>query len=479
MAVIGYYFGVMIHSFLIGSFENALNDPYAFNYILVMIALCGIFLRPTIKNFFLSLLGVAVAVILTDAIHTIFNYYGIPVFTLPFNFTVISFLFVLSMIFYKEFNYNIRSTPEESLSTYLSNIFRFGEIHTKISLPFSGTWSVYQAFNGEWTHKGQYRYAYDFVKKKEGKTYRGEGLLAQDYYAFGESVLSPVSGYVIDCRHDLMDNHIGEVDRINNWGNYIIIKNDLGFFIEISHLMQYSLAVKVGDYVSVNDIVAKCGNSGYSPEPHIHIQVQDLGVLGAFTREFCFNAYYQGNHILLNTLPKKNEVIESVIIDKNIKSRFIFILDDELSYDIYENEKKTGKVTFIVKMNELGEFYFEDNMDNRLYFYTDAMQFYFYHYEGKISYLKKLFILAPRILFINKKSVSFIDYLPVYLVKNRLQTIGIELASTINKNLYKIRQTYKYNNDSIYSQKGRVDIDFTYKGFSLIKYNTIELRRTH
>ena len=197
MAVVGFYFGIFIHSFLLGSLTQALSDPYAFNYILVAIALCGVFLLPTLKNFFLALIGVAISVVLTDAIGMLFQYYGIPVFTLPFNITVIIFIFILSMIYYKEFNIDIKHTPEESLSNYLSKIFRFGEIGPKIGLPFSGAWSVYQAFDGEWTHKGKYKYAYDFVKKIEGSSHKNEGHYKEEYYAFGESVLSPVKGFSI------------------------------------------------------------------------------------------------------------------------------------------------------------------------------------------------------------------------------------------------------------------------------------------
>jgi len=477
MAIVGFYFGVLIHSFLIGSYEQALSNPYAFNYILVAIALCGIFLLPTIKNFLLSLIGVAISVILVDAIGILFNYYAIPVFTIPFNLTVIVFIFILSIIYYKEFNYNIKDTPEESLSNYLSNIFRFGKVYTKISLPFSGEWVVYQGFNDKWTHKGKYKYAYDFVKKKNGKTYEGDELYAANYYCFGESILSPVSGYVIDCRHDLVDNIIGEVDRVNNWGNYIIIKSDLGFFIEISHIMQYSLSVKAGDYIKVNEIVAKCGNSGYSPEPHIHIQVQDLGVIGAFTREFCFTEYYKDNELIFNSLPKKDETISSVIIDKSISSRLVFILDDIFKYAVFKDNKRIDEIEFVVKMNQTSEFYFEDKDKNQLYFYNDATQFYFYNYIGGDSHLKWLFILLPRIPFINKNGIEYQDYLPVNLVKDRLGVITTLLISTIKKDYYKTIKRYKYYSNKILSDNGEVVLEPLKKGFVKIKYKNIKLTR--
>lgn len=476
MAVTGFYFGVFVHSFFIGSFTEALSDAYAFNYILVAIALCGIFLLPTLKNFFVALIGVAISVVLTDAIGILFQYYSIPVFTLPFNITVIIFIFILSMIYYKEFNIDIKDTPEASLSNYLSKIFRYGEIGPKIGLPFSGEWSVYQAFDGEWTHKGKYQYAYDFVKKIRGSSYKNEGLYKEEYYAFGESVLSPVNGYVVDLRSDLADNAIGEVDRINNWGNYIIIKSDLGFYVEISHLMQYSTLVSVGAYVQENSILAKCGNSGYSPEPHIHIQVQDIGVVGGFTKKFSFNEYIQRERLIINALPKQDETLSSVIVDKGLKSRFLFILDDTFSYEVYKDSKKIEKIEFIVKMTESGEFYLKDRDDNRLFFYTDTKEFYFYNYIGNDSYLKYFFILSPRIHFVRSSVLYYVDYLPLYLLKSKFQRIMTELMSSVKKDIYKQECRYKFDGNSIESKYGVVSLDVNKKGIVNLKYKNIELK---
>jgi murein DD-endopeptidase MepM/ murein hydrolase activator NlpD len=477
MALVGFYFGVFIHSILLGSFEQALYDPYAFNYILVSIALCGVFLLPTAKNFLLALIGISISVVLTDAIAMLFNYYSVPVFTIPFNMTVIAFIFTLSVIYYKELNLDIKSTPEKSLSNYLSKFFRFGSLSTKISLPFSGEWSVYQAFDDKWTHKGKYKYAYDFVKQKDSKTYKNDGIFKEDYFAFGESILSPVNGYVVDFRQDLVDNYIGEVDRINNWGNYIIIRSDLGFFVEISHIMQNSILVNVGDYIQANTSIAKCGNSGYSPVPHIHIQVQEFGLIGSFTKKFIFSEYRKGEKLLLNTLPKKDEIIHAIINDRGISSRFLFILDDTFKYEVYKDEKLIDKIEFKVKMNELSEFYLRDKDNNKLYFYNDLKQFYFYNYTGNNSYLKQLFILVPRIPFINNQKISFKDYLPVYLLTTKLQSIYIELISTLRKEFYKQTKEYCFDGNTISSEFGEVSIEPQHKGFAKIEYDNIKLRR--
>ena len=384
LALLGFYFAIFFHSLFLGSFEQALLDPYAFNYIIVSIALGGVFLIPSLKNILLSLIAVAISVVLVDAMSILFNYYAIPIFTLPFNITVIAFIFILSTTYYKEFNYSIQSTPEESLRNYLNNFFRFSISKIKIALPFAGEWSVYQAFDDEWTHQGEYKYAYDFIKIKEDKSYKNEGFYLSDYYAFGESILAPVSGFVVDARDNFVDNIIGEVDRINNWGNYIIIKSDTGFFVEISHLMQYSLNVKIGDYVTINTPIAKCGNSGYSPEPHIHIQVQKTAFLNSFTQAFIFSEYYLGKHLVLNALPQKGERVSAIIINQNIKSRLNFILDELYTYDVEKENKKIGEEQFKVKMNPKGEFYFEDTQRNQLFLILTKQRSIFTTMSAKI-----------------------------------------------------------------------------------------------
>ena len=42
----------------------------------------------------------------------------------------------------------------------------------------------------------------------------------------------------------------------------------------IAHLLPESICVKKGDSVSRGQVIAKCGNSGNTSEPHIHFQIQ-------------------------------------------------------------------------------------------------------------------------------------------------------------------------------------------------------------
>ena len=474
LALIGFLVGVYVHSLFV-PFSASINSFYNFNFILIAMALGGVFLIPHIKSYIIAFIGVIISVILIDAFEVFFNLYSLPLYTLPFN--IITLLFILlAGIGYQYFNFSIKGTPEKSLEYYLSNIFRFGGYDIKINLPFSGKWSVYQAFDDEWTHKGEYKYAYDFVIKKNGKSYQNEGKFLEDYYAFGEPVLSPISGYVVALRDDLEDNFIGNVDRINNWGNYIIIKSlDGSFYVEISHLMKKSIPVKVGDYVEMGQIIGKCGNSGYSPEPHIHIQVQTSPYLGAKTIPFKFIDYIKENRLYYYSLPKKNEEIEAVIVDKVSKIRFSFILDDEYKYEVYKNNEKIEEVSFKVKMNERGEFYLSDGT-NKLYFYSTEKMFYFYNYDGKESFLKSLFMLAPRIPFTNKE-VIYQDILPISILLKGLKKIVVEFLLPFNYNLFNKPVDYEKKPLEISSKFGRVTFSFYEKGFNSIEFENIKLIR--
>jgi len=476
MAVIGFYVGVFIHSIFV-PYYSALNSNYNFNFILISVALGGFFLVANLKNYILAIIGVIVSVVLLDSMEVFFNTYLLPVYTMPFNIVVLLFLMLLVSIPYKDYNYIIKESPEKSLSYFLSQVYRFGGNGIKIALPFTNRWSVYQGFDGKWTHKGKWRYAYDFVIKKGGKTYNNEGLYLDDYYAFGQTILSPINGYVIAFRGDLVDNFIGSVDRINNWGNYIILKSDYGYFVKICHLMQNSISLKIGDYVQTGQILGRCGNSGYSPEPHIHIQVQKYGVLGSETLPFKFIDYLQNDKLYFYNLPKIDEEIEATIQDKSMQLRLNFILDDRYKYIVYKDKEKFEEIEFVVNMNDNGEFYLSDGK-NRLYFYSYDKLFYFYEYEGGESYLKELFRIAPKIPLINK-TIEYSDTLPLSFRFKGLKLAMMEFLLSFNHKLFDKQIVYKKENLEISSPYGIINFNFYEKGFEKIVFKNLELRREY
>lgn len=54
----------------------------------------------------------------------------------------------------------------------------------------------------------------------------------------------------------------------------MVIRHEETEFSTLCYLMPRSAAVQVGQRVRRGDVIARCGNSGNTSEPHIHFQVQ-------------------------------------------------------------------------------------------------------------------------------------------------------------------------------------------------------------
>jgi len=454
LAVIGYYTGALITGFLTGSFNQSFSDINFFNFILISMALGGIFLIPSVKSYIISITAVAISITMLSAAEVFWSFYGVPAFTFPFNFITISFIYVLGLLSFPMVARYIRKTPEETLDFYLTSLNRFRGTERGIYLPFSGKWTVWQGFDGKWTHKGAWRYAYDFVITDEnGKRFKGDGLRLEDYYAYRKPVLSPVRGRIVKVINDLPDNQIGQVDKVNNWGNLVIIQDERGFYVEISHLSQYSIKVKEGDWVEIGTFLGLCGNSGYSPEPHIHIQVQLTPDIGGYTVPFSFVSYISKNHFFSNDNPVEGEILESVYPDKGLDMKMNFILDEEYIYEVFIHNKKVEEIKLTVKMGIDGTFYF-DTGKGKLFFGKQNGTFYFYRYEGNDRFLKLFFVSLPKLPLIKKKNLFWEDFIPISrALKNPLKRSLVLFLASFNHKLAQVSYEGQFLEDNLIEGK--------------------------
>lgn len=141
-------------------------------------------------------------------------------------------------------------------------------------LPFRGRWIVAQGNDSTPTHKGLAgKFAWDFIKiDARGRSFRGKGAKNEDYFGFGSEVLAPADGEVIEVRDDFPDNEPNAPYRqYLGKGNRIVIRHADGIHSFITHLKSESAMVKVGQRVAEGEAIGRCGNSGFSPVPHIHI----------------------------------------------------------------------------------------------------------------------------------------------------------------------------------------------------------------
>jgi hypothetical protein len=157
-------------------------------------------------------------------------------------------------------------------------------------LPFSDRWFVMQGGDtlnvNEHMRVAAQWFGADFVKVggPSGRALvKTAGSSVEDFYSWGEPVLSPVEGEVIAAADGLPDNALGGKDEGNPAGNHVVIKTASNRYVYIAHLKRASITVKPGQHVTFGQTLGRCGNSGNSDFPHIHMHVQDTATLNVGT----------------------------------------------------------------------------------------------------------------------------------------------------------------------------------------------------
>jgi len=148
-------------------------------------------------------------------------------------------------------------------------------------LPFEGRWFVMAGgdtinVNHHMVERSQW-FAIDFMKTggaRHRAVTKNRGTSPEDFYSWGQAVLSPVRGVVRKTHDGERDNPVGTHDKQNAFGNYVVIEAGPSEFVYLAHLQKGSVAVKEGDTISAGQPVGKCGNSGNTDGPHIHMHVQ-------------------------------------------------------------------------------------------------------------------------------------------------------------------------------------------------------------
>jgi murein DD-endopeptidase MepM/ murein hydrolase activator NlpD len=317
----GALLGLLTYRFIHGT----LDGFHGLNYVLTAMALGGFFLVANRHILPLVTLGVVAAGVVDRSASLLLNAIGgekiyLPTLALAFNAVTLLILYPIKTAGLRQSAVKLLipvplalvRSPETNLRWQEKSLKALSQ-RTMLTLPFMGEWSVLQGNDGEWTHKAAGRYAWDFViTDSSGKQHRNFGLHTNDYYAFGLPVLAPAPGVVVMAIGDVEDNQPRTADLERNWGNYVVIDHGNGEFSELSHFRQHSLVVAVGQPVQRGQLLGNCGNSGRSPVPHIHFQLQQTAKLGAITIPACFTEGTINGAIGININPRKDEKVSPV-----------------------------------------------------------------------------------------------------------------------------------------------------------------------
>jgi len=148
-----------------------------------------------------------------------------------------------------------------------------------LAAPFRGEWLVVNGgrstlINIHYSHANQ-RDALDIERIVNGQERTGDRKKWASYPSWGETLYAPADGKVAKVVNDLDDNPLGQRDEEHLAGNHVAIDLGNGRFVLMAHLQKGSVLVREGDVVRIGQPVAKCGNSGNTTGPHLHLQVQN------------------------------------------------------------------------------------------------------------------------------------------------------------------------------------------------------------
>lgn len=404
LSLIGFYVAYLFYE-IIGADISELSYSYiGFNYILTSIAVGGFFIIPSRRSFLWVILLIPIVAMITISLSSVFVVFSLPIYSLPFNLVVLLFLYALKFRVKPSTKLAEvliqHNAPEKNLYAFHNDVVRFRH-HEKVSirLPFLGTWTVSQAHDGEFTHKDEFRHAWDFViTDTEEKQYMGSGDLVTDYYCYDKMVVAPADGTVEFVVDRVPDNVVGEVNLKENWGNTVIIKHDDHLYTSLSHLKEGSVKVKEGDSIKEGEEIGRCGNSGRSPYPHLHFQVQETPYIGSVTLEYPISYFIfqqkDGFNLESFSYPGKNAMISHIKRSELLYNAFHFIPGRRYHFDVIKNGEK-AESSWEVNTDPYNNSYIRCHQSGAMaYFTNDGNLMYFTHYSGNKRCLLYYFFLA-------------------------------------------------------------------------------------
>jgi murein DD-endopeptidase MepM/ murein hydrolase activator NlpD len=142
----------------------------------------------------------------------------------------------------------------------------------ELTLPFGGVWGVVQGFDSGKTHVGYAAFALDFAPavRLGARVPRTKPRRLFDFPCYGRPVVAPAAGTVVWAEGGAKDNKPW-AEPSHDAGNFVILEHAPTEYTELRHLMAGSVKVRVGDKVRRGQPIGRCGNSGTSSTPHVHL----------------------------------------------------------------------------------------------------------------------------------------------------------------------------------------------------------------
>ncbi len=408
--------------------DSILSLVARMNAVLAACIIGGLFAVPGKRSVAVSVGAAVFAAGLTLALNQLLAHVGLPVLALPFVLVTYICMLVFNASRGPAWTYfwlTSPALPEASLEQIQVAQARGVDFRSvALKAPFKGSWRVYQGFSGEHTHKGIWQYALDFFQTENNCSFKTDGKELSDYYCYGKPVHSPAYGVVIDMKNDLPDNRPGEVDTLNNWGNYVLIRLDYGYYVILAHLQNSSIKVSAGARVVPGEIIAAVGNSGRSPQPHLHMHVQESAYLGSKTVPFHMTGILK--HLTSQDLyamkacPEENSLISVPAPNNSMKRALRFSVGNRFLFEVELQNGSKAKRKLEITLDLAGQFWLASDSGARVAFFISDDLLAFYNRQGPKDLFLDAFILAFGSTPLIEGVISWTDAVPLRLLPSTL-----------------------------------------------------------
>ena len=440
LSVIGFAIAYLLFDLLHIDMTQLSYTYIGFNFILTSIAVGGYYIIPSKTSYLALFILMPVSVFIAIAGMKILQVFHVPLYSLPFNMIVLLYLYALK---YRT-DYTSaqliepllpKATPEHTLYDFQNNLERFYSLnYFPVYLPVNGIWYIAQGHDGVYTHKGNWRHAWDFVQVDSNKQqFKGNGDYPEDYYCYGKTVIAPADGTVIEIIDGVEDNIIGQVNIKQNWGNCIVIQHTPYLYSLVAHLKKGSIKVKKGQAVKAGQPIAQVGNSGRSPYPHLHFQFQATPYVGSPTLDYPF-AYYikqvDGTFTLAKySKPNEGDTVSNIITNDQLTKIFNFVPGRNLEVEIIEsNIKLPKKLLWQIQTTPANiPYIYCTETGAKAYLQISDKIFYFTDYIGRKKTLLHYFYLSfYKIILSFYKNMEINDSVPIYQIYNQKLILRIQ-----------------------------------------------------
>lgn len=424
-------FGAAFVTFSVLGLDTALLTEYLVgsNFIFLAIAVGCFYVVPNKWTYLAVILLTPALAILYIGFQKFFFTFQLKSFTTAFvALTILFIAFLNNRWIFKYIQQVIIQyySPEKTIYKHLSSTKRFAQSHLdKLQLPIWGKWSVSQGYKGKITHLGDWSSALDFViTNEQNRTYKGDGFVVEDYFAYNKPVVAPLDGYVREITNNVDDNPISSVNTQQNWGNTLILDHKNGLFTQLSHLKRDSFKVKVGDFVSKGQIVASCGNSGRSPEPHLHFQVQLTPQIGSKTLAYPISYFIEMKEekpiLKVFETPKEDAVIGNVEVAELLRKSLQLL--PGVSVKMRQEGSEEEEIIWTVYTDSYNRTYlYCPKTNSSVWFVNDGVMFYCYDFEGdKNGLLFNFYLATYRLLLAPYREIEVTDSYPLVHFNHRI-----------------------------------------------------------